>query len=104
MTDTSPDDIGSNQSAFREIERQRHRHPNDPYNDKDQPPPHGLPNEPGPPPDRSELSVEAWRRRELPERDYLLEGAMCTTSRWIINGETGIGKTLLGLELGFAIA
>ena len=54
--------------------------------------------------DRRGLTVEAWRRRKLPPRDYLLEGVMCTTSRWLIIGETGVGKTLFGLELGFAVA
>ena len=29
---------------------------------------------------------------------------LCTTSRWLISGDTGIGKTLFGLELGFAAA
>jgi AAA domain len=52
--------------------------------------------------DRRRLTVEAWRRRKLPSRDYLLEGVMCTTSRWLVIGETGVGKTLFGLELGFA--
>src|SRR5215831_1644929 len=79
-------------------------HPNDP-DAPNQPPPRGAPQPPpSPPPDRSELTVEAWRRRELPPRDYLLDGVMCTTSRWIIIGDTGVGKTLLGLELGFAVA
>ena len=54
--------------------------------------------------DRRGLTVEAWPRRKLPPRDYLLEGVMCTTSRWLIIGETGVGKTLFGLELGFAVA
>lgn len=53
---------------------------------------------------RSHITVEAWLRRPPPQRDYLFDGVMCTTSRWIINGETGVGKTLLGLELGFAAA
>jgi hypothetical protein len=56
------------------------------------------------PPDRSDLTVEAWRQRELPPRDYLLDGVMCTTSRWVIIGDTGVGKTLFGLELGFAVS
>jgi RecA-family ATPase len=39
----------------------------------------------------------------LPERDHLLEDLLCTTARWLISGDTGIGKTLFSLELGFAI-
>ena len=54
--------------------------------------------------DRRNLLASAWRKRQLPPRDYLLEGVLSTTSRWLISGDTGIGKTLLALELGFAIA
>jgi AAA domain len=53
--------------------------------------------------DRSSLLVSEWRKRELPPRDYLLENVLCTTSRWLISGDTGIGKTLFALELGFAM-
>src|SRR4051794_4070871 len=56
------------------------------------------------PPDRSDLTVAAWLKRDIPPRDYLLEGVLSTTSRWIINGETGVGKTLLGLDLALAVA
>jgi hypothetical protein len=68
-------------------------------------PPHGSPRELGnaaPPPDCSRLTVAAWRTRALPPRDYLFEDVLCTTSRWLIHGDTGVGKTLFGLELGFA--
>jgi len=79
-------------------------HQYDPRND-DQPPPHGAPQPPpSPPPDRNQLTVEAWRALRLPPRDYLLDDMMCTTSRWIVVGDTGVGKTLFGLELGFAVA
>jgi AAA domain len=37
-------------------------------------------------------------------RDFLLGGVMCTTSRWFVFGETGIGKTLLFMDLGAAVA
>lgn len=53
--------------------------------------------------DRRSLTVEAWPRRKQPPRDYLLEDVMCTTSRWLTIGETGVGKTLFGL-LEFAVA
>jgi len=54
--------------------------------------------------DRRDLLVAEWRKRQLPPRDYLLEGLLSTTARWMISGDTGIGKTLLALELAFAIA
>jgi hypothetical protein len=54
-------------------------------------------------PQRRDLLVSAWRNRELPGRDYLLENVFCTTSRWLISGDTGIGKTLFANELGFAM-
>jgi hypothetical protein len=57
-----------------------------------------------PPPDRSRLILSAWLDRDIPPRDYLLGGVMCTTSRWFIYGETGIGKTLFGMEFTAAIA
>jgi hypothetical protein len=57
-----------------------------------------------PPPDRASLTVSAWLDKDIPERDFLLGGVMCTTSRWFIFGETGIGKTLVAMELAAAIA
>ena len=56
------------------------------------------------PSDRSDFLVAAWRSLDLPPRDYLLENLMCSTSRWEIIGETGVGKTLFCLDLAFAIA
>jgi hypothetical protein len=57
-----------------------------------------------PPPDRSLLTLSAWLERDIPPRDYLMGGVMCTTSRWLIFGETGIGKTLIAMEMAAAIA
>jgi AAA domain len=57
-----------------------------------------------PPPDRASLTVSAWLNKDIPERDFLLGGVMCTTSRWFIFGETGIGKTLIAMEMAAAIA
>jgi hypothetical protein len=57
-----------------------------------------------PPPDRSRLILSAWLDRDIPPRDYLLGGVMCTTSRWFIYGETGIGKTLFSMEFTAAIS
>lgn len=53
---------------------------------------------------RSDLTVAAWLKRELPARDYLLGDLLCTTSRWLLIGETGVGKTLLALDMAAAVA
>jgi hypothetical protein len=53
-----------------------------------------------PPPDRANLILSAWLDRDIPERDYLLGRVLCTTSRWFVIGETGIGKTLFGCAMG----
>jgi AAA domain len=57
-----------------------------------------------PRPSRDHLLVSAWRKRDLPLRDFLLGGVFCTTSRWLIYGDTGVGKTLLALDLAGAMA
>jgi hypothetical protein len=53
---------------------------------------------------RSKLLVSSWLTLDLPRRDYLLGDLLCTTSRWLIFGETGVGKTLLAMDLGGAVA
>lgn len=53
---------------------------------------------------RDELTVAAWRQRQLPPRDYLSGEVLCTTSRLLLIGPTGIGKTLLALDWSAAIA
>jgi hypothetical protein len=53
---------------------------------------------------RSRLLVSTWLTLDLHPRDYLLGEVLCTTSRWLIFGETGIGKTLVTMDLGAAIA
>ena len=58
----------------------------------------------GRPPDRRQLTVEAWLRRKLPPRDFLFDAVLSTICRWLVVGATGVGKTLLALELAFAIA
>ena len=55
-----------------------------------------------PPPDRANLILSAWLARDIPDRDYLLGRVLCTTSRWFVIGETGIGKTLFGCAMGGA--
>jgi putative DNA primase/helicase len=53
---------------------------------------------------RDELLVAAWLQRKLPPRDYLLGEVVCTTSRILVIGQTGVGKTLFSLDMGAAIA
>jgi AAA domain len=53
---------------------------------------------------RDELLLSSWLKLKLPLRDYLLGDIMSTTSRWIIYGETGVGKTLFGMDMSGAIA
>jgi hypothetical protein len=55
-------------------------------------------------PSRRELLLSTWLSRELPARDWLFVGLLCTTSRWLTFGETGAGKTLLGLDVAGAAA
>ena len=53
---------------------------------------------------RDDLLVSAWLKRQLPQRDYLLGNVFCTTSRWLIFGDTGIGKTLFAMSKAAAMA
>jgi hypothetical protein len=53
---------------------------------------------------RDELLVSAWLKRKLPPRDFLMGDVICTTSRIIVVGETGVGKTLLCLDLAAAMS
>ena len=53
---------------------------------------------------RDDLLVSAWLKRKLPPRDYLLGNVFCTTSRWLIFGDTGVGKTLFAMSMAGAMA
>ncbi len=53
---------------------------------------------------RGALLLSSWLKLDIPPRDYVLGHVLCTTSRWLIYGETGVGKTLVGLELAAAAA
>ena len=57
-----------------------------------------------PAPPRDDLLLVEWLRRDLPPRDFLLGNVLCTTSRWILYGETGVGKTLFAADLAGAVA
>jgi hypothetical protein len=46
---------------------------------------------------RAKYRLDAWLKMQLPERDHLLGSLMCSTSRWLIFGETGVGKTIFAL-------
>jgi hypothetical protein len=64
------------------------------------PPLRGMP----PPPDLASLTADAWESKTLLPRDWLAGTAVCTTSRWMIISDTGVGKTLCAIALGMAIA
>lgn len=53
---------------------------------------------------RTSLVLARWLNREIPPRDYLLGSAFSTSSRVLVFGETGVGKTLFALDLAGAIA
>jgi hypothetical protein len=53
---------------------------------------------------RQELLLSEWLKRELPDPDYLLGSVISTTSRWMIYGDTGLGKTLFAMAMAGAIA
>jgi hypothetical protein len=53
---------------------------------------------------RAALLLSSWVKRDIPPRDYMLGNVLCTTSRWLVYGETGVGKTLLGMDLAAATA
>jgi AAA domain len=50
------------------------------------------------------LTLSEWLSRDLPEPDFLLGELLSTTSRLLIVGPTGLGKTMFGLAVAFAIA
>jgi hypothetical protein len=53
---------------------------------------------------RREFILAEWLTLDLPERDYLLGNTICSTSRWLMFGNTGVGKTLFAMGMGAAIA
>jgi hypothetical protein len=57
------------------------------------------------PPDHPlNFTVAKWMEFDLPEPDYLLGNLFSTTTRALIVGPTGRGKTHLGMALAFAMA
>ena len=54
--------------------------------------------------DPNRNSLAAWLKMKLPPRDYTLGKIMCTTSRWLLYGQTGLGKTLFVFNMTAAVA
>jgi hypothetical protein len=50
------------------------------------------------------LLLEDWLKRDLPEPDFLLGEWLTTTSRVLLVGPTGLGKTMFGLAVAVAVA
>ncbi|MDR3401941.1 MAG: AAA family ATPase [Chthoniobacter sp.] len=50
------------------------------------------------------LTLEAWGARELQQPDFLLGSVLSTTSRMLIAGPTGIGKTNLAISIAMGVA
>ncbi|WP_018408472.1 AAA family ATPase [Methylocystis rosea] len=57
-----------------------------------------------PPTARDELRISSWLTRDLPPRDFVSGDVLSTTSRLLLIGPTGIGKTLFSLAWAAAIA
>lgn len=58
-----------------------------------------------PPPElRDFLSIATWIKRDIPESDRLLGDLFTTTTRILLVGTTGLGKTMFGLAEALAMA
>jgi RecA-family ATPase len=49
-------------------------------------------------------TVASWLSRDIPSPDFLLGLWLSTSTRALLVGATGLGKTMLGLEIAFAVA
>ena len=49
-------------------------------------------------------TVAHWLTRDIPEPDFLLGHWLGPSTRALLVGATGLGKTMLGLAIGFAVA
>lgn len=54
--------------------------------------------------DPADITVAAWLERDIPPADNLLGEVFSTTSRVLLIGPTGLGKTNFGLALAFKMA
>lgn len=57
-----------------------------------------------PPPTGPILTLAEWLERDLPVADPILGHWLTTTSRVLLTAPTGLGKTMLGVSVGFAIS
>jgi RecA-family ATPase len=48
-------------------------------------------------------NFQQWMTRKIEPKDLLLGDFISTTARILITGPTGLGKTMLGLALAFAV-
>lgn len=51
-----------------------------------------------------EYGMAGWLERDIPPKDYLVGHWLHTTARCLLSGDTGIGKSMFGLELAFCAA
>lgn len=51
-----------------------------------------------------QYEMASWLERDIPPKDYLLGHWLHTTARCLLSGDTGIGKSMFGLELAFCVA
>jgi hypothetical protein len=56
------------------------------------------------PPDGLQLKVSDWLGRDIPAQEFMLGELLSTTTRCIVIGPTGLGKTKLGLAIAVSIA
>ena len=56
------------------------------------------------PPDDLQLKISDWLARDIPAPEFMLGEVLSTTSRVIVIGPTGLGKTKLGLAMAVSIA
>jgi hypothetical protein len=60
--------------------------------------------EPIDPPDPAIFSIAAWLARDIPAPEHLMGEIFSTTSRAMLVADTGLGKTMFGLGMAFAMA
>jgi hypothetical protein len=48
---------------------------------------------------REAITLSAWIKRDLPKPECLLGDVLTTTTRMFLVGQTGLGKTLVGLAI-----
>ena len=51
-----------------------------------------------------QLKIRDWLERDIPDPEFMLGDLLSTTTRCIVIGPTGLGKTKLGLAMAVSIA